>query len=564
MFRREFLKASLIGSTTVLNSTQGQPGASSFLGSLVQENDRVLSRLLLLQERTAGHPWVGALVDAHSIHSAPATAHFIGRATAALCSQDSRFLESQQLLESAELAIRYLLRAQHPDGTIDLHSTNFNSPPDTAFAVEPLAAAAALLRNTSREAMETLANELEVFLRRAGESLIVGGIHTPNHRWVVCGALAQLNDLYPDDRYVARVDEWLAEGIDIDADGQYTERSTSIYSATCDRVLVTTARLLQKPELLKAVRRNLEMTRFLVHPNGEVVTEISRRQDQYKPGSLRRYYLPYRYMAVRDQDGDFAAVARLIEELQGKALSNELLYLLENPELRRGLPSPGPLPNSYIRHYSTSGLVRFREAETSVTVISDNSTFFSMHQGKVVLQALRFASAFFGKGQFKGTLTFDERTCELVQHLQGPYYQPLPSRTIPHGTWPPGNRMHREQTEVQELTSRATVTVHQGRCDCRIEITGTERVPVSVELSFRKGGTLVGVEQLEDITDAYCLVEGFGEYRLGSDRIRFGPGQMDHRWVQLRGAEPKVEGLSVYLTGFTPFRQTIQIFGTSG
>lgn len=306
------------------------------------------------------------------------------------------------------------------------------------------------------------------------------------------------------------------------------------------------------------------MTRFLVHPNGEVVTEISRRQDQYKPGSLRRYYLPYRYMAVRDQNGDFAAMARLIEEQLREALSSELVYLIENPELRRNLPNPLPLPDNYVRYFPASGLVRFREGQSSVSVISNNSTFFSMHQGKAVLQGLRFASAFFGKGQFKGTLTFKERNCELVQHLEGPYYQPLPSGKIPYGTWPPGNRVHREQTEVQELTSRAMVTVDQGRCDCKIEITGTERVPISVELSFRKGGTLVGVEPIEDTPDAYCLVDGFGEYRLGSDRIRFGPGRLDHRWFQLRGAESKVEGLSVYLTGFTPFEQTIQIFGISG
>lgn len=137
MFRREFLKTTLIGSTTLLNSTQDQPGGFSLLRVLVQENDRVLSRLLLFQERTKGHPSVGALVDDHGISSAPATAHFIGRTTAALCSEDSDFRESQQLRESEELAIRYLLRVQHPDGTIDLHTTNFNSPPDTAFALKP-------------------------------------------------------------------------------------------------------------------------------------------------------------------------------------------------------------------------------------------------------------------------------------------------------------------------------------------------------------------------------------------------------------------------------------------
>jgi hypothetical protein len=536
----------------------------SFLNSLVLENDRVLGELLLSQERTAGHPWIGGLVDIHGIHLARGTAQFIGQATAALCSEESRFYGSRQLVESVELAILYLLRAQHTDGTIDLHTTNFHAPPAAAFAVEPLAAAVSLLRQTSPEVEGFPVEELETFLRRAGQALIVGGIHTPNHRWVVCAALAQLNSLFPDDRYIARIDEWLAEGIDIDADGQYTERSTSIYSATCDRMLITVARLLGRPGLFEPVRRNLEMTRFLVHPNGEVVTEISRRQDQYKAGSLRRYYLPYLYMALRDQNGDFAAMAGLIEEKFGVALSSELLHLLENPEYRMVPPPSLTLPDTYIRYFPASGLLRIREGSISASVFSDNSTFFGMHQGNAVLQGLRFASAFFGKGQFRGSLTFEGRKCELVQNLRAPYYQPLPPGVIPYGTWPQGNRMLREQTEVQELTSRVRVDFGERQFGCRIEIDGTERVPVSVELSFRKGGTLVGVEPIEDTPNAYCLTGDFGEYRIGSDRIRFGPGRTEHRWIQLRGAEPKLDGLSVYLTGFTPFEQTIQIVGCSG
>ena len=50
------------------------------------------------------------------------------------------------------LAAGALLELQHADGTIDLHTTNFHSPPDTAFVVEPLRLARRDPQNTRASA----------------------------------------------------------------------------------------------------------------------------------------------------------------------------------------------------------------------------------------------------------------------------------------------------------------------------------------------------------------------------------------------------------------------------
>ena len=63
----------------------------------------------------------------------------------------------------------------------------------------------------------------------------------------------------------------------------------------------------------------------------------------------------------------------------------------------------------------------------------------------------------------------------------------------------------------------------------------------------------------EEIADAHLLKSGTGRYTVGDDTIAFGPGRADHTWTQLRGALPKWDGQSVYLTGFTPFRMTLEI-----
>jgi hypothetical protein len=96
-----------------------------------------------------------------------------------------------------------------------------------------------------------------------------------------------------------------------------------------------------------------------------------------------------------------------------------------------------------------------------------------------------------------------------------------------------------------------------------MEITGTDRVPVALELGFRHGGKLQGVEPVPGIGDAHLLRSGRGRYELGGDAIEFGPGIAGHTWTQLRGALPKWDGQSVYLTGETPFRLVLEVGGAS-
>jgi len=66
----------------------------------------------------------------------------------------------------------------------------------------------------------------------------------------------------------------------------------------------------------------------------------------------------------------------------------------------------------------------------------------------------------------------------------------------------------------------------------------------------------VAVPSLED---AWLLTAERASYRVGADCLRFGPGvaPAPHRWTQIRGAEPRIPGTSVYLTGVTPFRHEL-------
>ncbi|MEO6003912.1 MAG: hypothetical protein ABIZ04_12650 [Opitutus sp.] len=588
--RRGFIKTSSL--VALAGALRLKPSASAATGSpalapkegvstddilseLVRANDAAIPALLARQERRAGHRWLGGVYDRNGLHNVRATAGLISTLVCAASAERSRYFKTGAFTEPLRFAVADLLKAQHDDGTIDFESTNFHSSPDTAFVVEFVAPACELMRTSALSEYAQLGERLRTFIIKAADGLLTGGVHTPNHRWAVCSALAVAYSMAPNPQYLNRIDEWFAEKIDIDVDGQYDERSTSVYSPVIDRSLLTIARYLNRWELLEPVRRNLEMTLYYVHPDGEVATEASRRQDRYERGSMARYYMSYRYLAVHDRNGRFAAMARWTERVAlpqlggiGTAGWLELASFLTVPTLREPLPPDSPLPTDYVKVFAGSHLARIRRGKMSATVLAQNTTIVSFHKGAAALEAVRLASAFFGKGQFAGEkLVVENGRYTLRQKLEGPYYLPLTKQQIAQGLPPTLSATtgalaveHRQRSHIQTLESLIEVSEENGRLTLKIDVRGTDNVPLAIELAFRHGGKLDGVELVEGSTESFLLKTGeMGLYTFGGETIEFGPGFADHSNTHLRGALPKWEGQSVFLTGCTPFTTTLTI-----
>ena len=543
---------------------------SDLVAALIASNDDLVPGQLARQERRADVRGFGGVPDGYGIPGPGGTAGFISILSCAHATPTSRYFHSAELTEPLQRAARAMLAHQHEDGTIDLPSTNFHSTPDTAFILELICPAYGVFSADPWTGHAPVLAALKTFILKAGEALVTGGIHTPNHRWVVCGALARVNALFPDARYVARVDQWLDETIDIDPDGQFTEKSTSVYSPVVNHALLTVARLLNRPALRDPVRKNLEMTLYYIHPDGEVVTEASRRQDKYQRGSMSRYYASYRELALLDGNGRFATIARQIETTARAHLVRELPAFLENPSLQLPLPPEIPLPTRYSEVFAYSSLARIRRDDVSATVLATNPTLFSLRKGLAALEAVRVATSFFGKGQFMGDrLEVLDGRFRLHQRLEGPYFQPLPREKLAELAGPvtmeasgilrQDHKAARAQSNIQVLDATVDVVESDGRFELRFNFTGTDHVPVAIELAFRHGGVLAGVEPVKEIRDAFLLRTGTGRYTFEKDTIEFGPGLAEHGWTQLRGALPKWDGQSVYLTGFTPFRLTLKL-----
>jgi hypothetical protein len=537
----------------------------ALLKELIRLNDEGIPRLLSSQSTREGVEYHGAVFDADSVVSPIGTAHLIQSLMCSYVSRDSKYYQSKALLNSMTLAAGALLNLQHEDGTIDLLSTNFHSTPDLGFTIYPVATAYSIMLQKKELRYGELPGQIKTYLLNAGKALSVGGIHTPNHRWVVSGALAWINSFFPNPAYKARIDQWLAEKIDIDPDGQYHERSTAVYTPVTNRCLLDVAKKMNYDQLYEVVRKNLDMTFFLVHANGEIATESSIRQDKYLQRNMYGYYLAYNKMALRDKSSRFSGMVHYIESTVSV---DQLLYMLpifiEDPVSLTKLPTPEPIPNQYHKYFKYSDMVRIREENVDMSIISNNATFFTFFKGQAAIEGMRLSAAFFGKGQFESPqLEKEGDTYILSSTLTGPYFQPLPKEKIPnHGeAWGQVPRSERQQSEVQTLQTKIRITPVNGTATIRVSVEGPENLPVTLELGLRTGGTLQNVTAKKGIENAFLIDEGkFAVYQHEDDIIKIGPGMTAHKWTQLRGALPKLQADCLYFTAYAPceFEFTIE------
>ena len=433
--------------------------------------------------------------------------------SASYCHPKSSYFRSENLLQALQQTIDKLMKLQYADGTLD-SGGNRKSPPDTAFLLEPLCAAASILKSHNDfEELLDVKMDLDTFLINAGEALRTGGIHTPNHRWVVCSVLAQLFALFKNKKYLDRIDEWLAEGIYINQDGQYPERSRN-YSVVENTAFMHLGDILDRPELFDPVRKNLDSTFYYMEQNGQLVALDSRRQDKYRPITITRFYRLYRYMAIRDSNGFFAAVAQKIEampDFDRLVLSGGLPYFMESPILSQELPQSAILPVQYSKHLKGSDLFRIKRGEITASIFggtdkpltvasgrATNPTFFTFRKGAAILEYARLSSSFFNMGYFRSEgVLMEGNQYVLSEKKEAYYYHPIPaSERNPRGDYKLSESLDGRYWSKMNFDARPKDTLHlnsvirikedNGVFKIDLDIKGTGNVEVTLELCFRK------------------------------------------------------------------------------
>ena len=537
------------------------------VGELDQQVEGVLTRQVLdRQDAYCGGFMDGdRLVGSQSISAVASVGY-------AYLLPESRHYRSEVLLERILLAAEFARRHRRPSGCFDLLTTNFDSAPDTGFVVQAIAPVvfAARQQATDDGGAAEIADALGELIQTAAPGMVAGGFHTPNHRWVLVAALAQAQALYPELEVNATVDAYLDEGIDINADGEYSERSTGVYNAVVNRALIRAAHVLARPDLLAPVRRNLDLSYHLLHADTTAVTSISKRQDRDTRAVPTGLADGYHALAHLDDNGFYAAVADLLVARGGGlvCLPNYVLH----PEWRAACLKRTPLPEHYSRVYPASGLWRVRQGAVSATAAAGLTAPFSVVCGQAELAAVKISSTYFATGQFVGEELAAADKGVRMQHkgrnhiypekdyVGGIYWLPI-AEQVDADNWSQV-RGRRETYELPPLEVELHVEEVAGGFDLHIRTAGgVDGVPLQIEGVFAPGGTLEMDSALVEGRAGHTvfLKAGYALYRVGDDAIHIGPGVMEHTMWRMRNSEIDEGRLRVLIALRTPVARTLEI-----
>ena len=489
--------------------------------------------------------------------------------TEAYSNPNSGYHRSDAVVDSIRLALEASEeRFQYEDGSIDSGSDKQNAA-NAAFATGGIHQIWERWQNIEHPLSGEIIDRCRRILVKFGLSCRTMGVFTPNHRWVACAAMAIVNEVEPDEQLVAKIDDYLSDGIDQDADGFYSEYSP-MYAMLCNMCFLQVAKRLDRPELLIPVRKNLELLLSLCHPGGQVASEFSVRADTGKLGVLHALV----EMGVLDRRGEYLTIAREHLDRQLRTLDERLdeakvdgsnsfgALLGETAELMAlaVLPAtevePKAVPDNY--RLRTSAFVnrqrttiRIRRGKLSVTAVGRNdfSNLVAFRYGDAIVDGMRIMYNYYG---MHGVIdeNLPEEDGEIVfsgsftEYIDGP----TPERRIDH---------------KPELHYRLGISEIGGGLALSFKAQARHKVSIQLEFAARPEGRLeIGGQTTPLLDGERHYLNGPASIVNGTDALEFGGDLVvQHRELAGGNFTKKPQMTSLIVAPRTPYEGIITIRG---
>lgn len=470
----------------------------------------------------------------------------------------------ETLHQRISVALDYMQRAQRPSGLIDLRSTNYDSSPDTSFVVEQFCALSSLAQDSIL--LVDVLKKIEAFVRRAIPGILIGGFHTPNHRWVIVSALSQAGKLFDDLDVDSVIRSYISEGFDADDEGAYIERSVGIYDSVSNRALMFFAQNWEDPDniedALNTVGRNLELDLHLLHADGTAETGLSRRQDygmRTIPVSLITPLLQYN--AIRPDERFVKAVQWLWAWAKNTPVEADIGWVCYSL-LKYGVPPPATasIPTRFIRYFPQNRIWRVRTENLSASVFGGVTRLMTLVYGEIELCGIKISQTYFGVGHFIAeTMNVEADSVTLHSSGQQKFHKPgyeLPlNRLVAPEKWEDAI-LDRDFYPIPPAESALTITTVEGGFDFYFRtLNGLDQVPVQIAFDFPSGGYWETPDTAlqSQSGQVIFLKQGYGHLRFGNDIIHIGPGAEGHRYYAMRHTEPvSANQTRILITFVTP------------
>lgn len=505
------------------------------------------------------------------IWEAKPTIYALATAVAVYLNPDSRFYRSERLYNGMELALAFVKRTQRDDGSFDYPSCNFKSAADTSFCFKRLFAAWRLLKKYADAAPGTrhLAEEYLSIMHKALGAIMTGGFHTPNHRWGIAAALLQGANLFAQEaefsaKLKARAEQYLAEGIDGDENGEYAERSTGNYNAVVNNAMIAMYEETNDDAYLGYVRRNLAMMLTYIDPDDTIFTQNSTRQDKGKKEYADKYFYQYLFMASIEENPTFDGAAhKIIKDAvdRGDMTPDCLHIVMAHDEMMNHEFTHYGFLDTYRKFFNHSGVLRVKKEKYSYTVIRGKSAFLFFQTGSTRV-VVKIGESYCDIRNFiPSEIKPNESGCVLKGRAQGWYY--LPFREAP-GTsdWWAMDQSKREKLISSTLDITVTIRELDNGLEYSVRTEGLDRLPLRVTTCIPAEAVLENEHfwLKAPAGENMILRDGYVTIRDEGNTLRFGPGFGEHEFQgHYSGEEQNADGYTIYCNAYTPAEKTLRL-----
>lgn len=533
---------------------------------IVKDNDQRVKNALRIQVTDKNSPYYGGCPDETDLMDAKYTIYRVYDMTAAYSNSGSVYYKDEKLAERIVIALDYVERYHHEDGLFDLIRCNFHSAPDTAFIIKRMLPVLHYLRGIQRdEWQEKIYQKMYAIAKKAAYGLLVGGFHTPNHRWAIASNLLECAEFFDEPKFAETAQIYLAEGIDCNEDGEFAEKSAGNYNRINNDAMITIGRCRKDDTFFEYAVRNLRMMLTYIEPDGTIFTANSTRQDNGKRIYPKNYYWEYLTMGKERNIPEFLDFAnyifRLVEENQLTA-PDILIHYMNRPDLIDFEWEGCGRPEDFERVYSESGIARVRRGDISYTLMKGKSNFLYFSTDSLDV-AVKIGGCICEHRAFiPETLEKTEDGFLLTQVMKGWYYLPFKED---QGTsdWWKMDHTKRDKKWGPNLTIEVRVREVENGVEVNVKLHGIDEAPFRVELAVLGAGKADG--------DAFCMygltgkkiLVKQGNVRLsnGMDAIDIGPAFGTHGFIEgIFGSEASDDrSFTMYYTDYSEFDHTFCI-----